>query len=195
MTWARLAGRDQADHRRLPAERGTRLRPLPARHRPRPRGPTARPAGGSRAGGPRPASTRRAEIAEILRATPAAAARAAGGHLPDAARAAGSDGHAPGGGDGVDRAPTSTSPRAWSPSGTRSSTGYALVPLHPSVTAALRAYAATRDRLCPTPRVDRFFVSVTGRALRRGEARPGLPGDHRADREFAPTPSTRAFMA
>lgn len=45
-----------------------------------------------------------------------------------------------------------------------------LVPLHPSVTAALRAYAATRDRLCPTPRVDRFFVSVTGRALRRGEA-------------------------
>jgi integrase len=45
-----------------------------------------------------------------------------------------------------------------------------LVPLHPSVTAALRAYAATRDRLCPAPRVDRFFVSVTGRALRRGEA-------------------------
>lgn len=42
--------------------------------------------------------------------------------------------------------------------------------MHPSVTAALRAYAATRDRLCPTPRVDRFFVSVTGRALRRGEA-------------------------
>jgi integrase len=45
-----------------------------------------------------------------------------------------------------------------------------LVPLHPSVTAALRAYAATRDRLCPTRRVDRFLVSVTGRALRRGEA-------------------------
>jgi integrase len=45
-----------------------------------------------------------------------------------------------------------------------------LVPLHASVCAALRAYASTRDRLCPTPRVDRFFVSVTGRALRRGEA-------------------------
>ena len=45
-----------------------------------------------------------------------------------------------------------------------------LAPLHPSVTAALRAYAATRDQLCPAPRVDRFFVSVTGRALRRGEA-------------------------
>jgi integrase/recombinase XerD len=45
-----------------------------------------------------------------------------------------------------------------------------LVPVHPSVTAALRAYATARDRLCPTPRVDRFFVSVTGRVLRRGEA-------------------------
>ena len=38
-----------------------------------------------------------------------------------------------------------------------------LVPLHPSVTAELRDYATTRDRLCPTPSVDRFFVSVTGR--------------------------------
>jgi integrase len=45
-----------------------------------------------------------------------------------------------------------------------------LVPLHASVAAALAAYAATRDRLCPEPLVDRFFVSVTGRALRRGEA-------------------------
>jgi integrase len=44
-----------------------------------------------------------------------------------------------------------------------------LVPLHSSVTAALRAYASTRDRLCPEPRVDRFFMSVTGRSLRRGE--------------------------
>lgn len=44
-----------------------------------------------------------------------------------------------------------------------------MVPLHPSVTAALRGYAATRRRLCPTPRSDRFFVSVTGRALRRQE--------------------------
>jgi len=44
-----------------------------------------------------------------------------------------------------------------------------LVPLHPSASTALRAYAAARDRLCPTPRVDRFFVSVTGRALHRGE--------------------------
>jgi integrase/recombinase XerD len=45
-----------------------------------------------------------------------------------------------------------------------------LVPLHASVAAALAAYATTRDRLCPAPRVDRFFVSVTGRAVRRGEA-------------------------
>jgi integrase/recombinase XerD len=44
-----------------------------------------------------------------------------------------------------------------------------LVPLHPSVTTELRDYAATRDRLCPTPSVDRFFVSVTGRALHRRE--------------------------
>ncbi len=44
-----------------------------------------------------------------------------------------------------------------------------LVPLHPSATTALRAYATTRDRLSPTPSVDRFFVSVTGRALHRRE--------------------------
>lgn len=45
-----------------------------------------------------------------------------------------------------------------------------LVPLHPSVTDALRAYDSARDRLCPTPSCDQFFVSVTGCPLRRGEA-------------------------
>jgi integrase/recombinase XerD len=45
-----------------------------------------------------------------------------------------------------------------------------LVPLHRSVTAELGAYATTRDRLCPAPSCDRFFVSVTGRPLRRGDA-------------------------
>jgi integrase/recombinase XerD len=45
-----------------------------------------------------------------------------------------------------------------------------LVPLHPSVTAALRSYATKRDRLSPSANCDRFFVSVTGRPLRRGEA-------------------------
>lgn len=45
-----------------------------------------------------------------------------------------------------------------------------LVPLHPSVTGKLRGYASTRKRLCPAPRTDRFFVSVTGGALRREEA-------------------------
>jgi len=45
-----------------------------------------------------------------------------------------------------------------------------LVPLHRSVTAELGAYATTRDLLCPAPRCDRFFVSVTGRPLRRGDA-------------------------
>jgi integrase len=44
-----------------------------------------------------------------------------------------------------------------------------LVPLHRSVTAELDAYATTRDRLRPAPCCDRFFVSVTGRPLRRGE--------------------------
>jgi integrase len=45
-----------------------------------------------------------------------------------------------------------------------------LVPQHPSVTAALGSYAKARDRLCPNASCDRFFVSVTGRPLRRGEA-------------------------
>jgi len=45
-----------------------------------------------------------------------------------------------------------------------------LVPLHRSVTVELGAYATTRDRLRPAPSCDRFFVSVTGRPLRRGEA-------------------------
>jgi len=45
-----------------------------------------------------------------------------------------------------------------------------LVPLHRSVAAELGAYATTRDRLCPAPSCDRFFVSVTGRPLRRGDA-------------------------
>ena len=45
-----------------------------------------------------------------------------------------------------------------------------LVPLHPSVTAALREYAAVRDRFCPALRTDRFFVTATGCALQRREA-------------------------
>lgn len=44
-----------------------------------------------------------------------------------------------------------------------------LVPLHPSTVSALRGYARCRDQLCPAPRVDQFFVSATGRSLRRGE--------------------------
>jgi integrase/recombinase XerD len=42
-----------------------------------------------------------------------------------------------------------------------------LVPLHPSVTAALRKYAAARDRRCRILRADRFFVSETGCAVER----------------------------
>lgn len=40
-----------------------------------------------------------------------------------------------------------------------------LVPLHPSTTDALGDYAAHRDRLCPTPRSSRFFLSSVGTAL------------------------------
>lgn len=42
-----------------------------------------------------------------------------------------------------------------------------LVPLHESTTAALCAYAATRDRLCPRPSADVFFCSSVGTALQR----------------------------
>jgi integrase/recombinase XerD len=41
-----------------------------------------------------------------------------------------------------------------------------LVPLHPSTTVALRAYAARRDRLCPQPGTGTFFISHVGTALR-----------------------------
>ena len=41
-----------------------------------------------------------------------------------------------------------------------------LVPLHPSATKSLRGYATRRDRLCPQPRTDTFFISSVGTALR-----------------------------
>ena len=41
-----------------------------------------------------------------------------------------------------------------------------LVPLHSSTTGALRGYAARRDRLCPRPGTDTFFISHVGTALR-----------------------------
>ena len=37
-----------------------------------------------------------------------------------------------------------------------------LVPLHPTATEALRGYACERDRLCPTPRSQAFFLSSAG---------------------------------
>jgi site-specific recombinase XerD len=40
------------------------------------------------------------------------------------------------------------------------------IPLHPSVIEALRRYAEQRDRLCPTPSCDSFFVSTRGTRLR-----------------------------
>jgi integrase/recombinase XerD len=42
-----------------------------------------------------------------------------------------------------------------------------LVPLHPSTTAALRRYTAERDRLCPRPRSQAFFLSSAGTTLHR----------------------------
>jgi integrase len=44
-----------------------------------------------------------------------------------------------------------------------------LVPLHPTTTAALRAYATERDHLCPTTRSTTFFVSGTGTRLDRSD--------------------------
>jgi integrase/recombinase XerD len=41
-----------------------------------------------------------------------------------------------------------------------------LVPLHPTVTSALRDYATRRDQLCPSPATTRFFVSAAGTPLR-----------------------------
>lgn len=40
-----------------------------------------------------------------------------------------------------------------------------LVPLHETTVAALGAYATERDRLCPTPRSDAFFISSVGTRL------------------------------
>ena len=40
------------------------------------------------------------------------------------------------------------------------------MPLHPSSTQALRRYVARRDRLCPNPGTEMFFISDTGSALR-----------------------------
>jgi integrase/recombinase XerD len=42
-----------------------------------------------------------------------------------------------------------------------------LLPLHPTVTEALRRYTAARDRLCPRPRSEAFFLSSVGTTLDR----------------------------
>jgi integrase len=43
------------------------------------------------------------------------------------------------------------------------------VPLHPTVTRMLRRYAERRDRLCPAPRSDRFFLTRAGTPLSPGQ--------------------------
>ena len=67
-----------------------------------------------------------------------------------------------------------------------------LVPLHESTTAALSAYAATRDRLCPRPRADVFFCSSVGTALDAHRRRQDLPGDHDRARPAHRRPCVRA---
>jgi integrase len=42
-----------------------------------------------------------------------------------------------------------------------------LVPVHPTTAVALDRYASERDRLCPTPRTQRFFISSIGTAIDR----------------------------
>jgi integrase len=44
-----------------------------------------------------------------------------------------------------------------------------LVPIHPTTVDALDRYASERERLCPTPRSTRYFISGIGSALTRGE--------------------------
>ncbi len=43
------------------------------------------------------------------------------------------------------------------------------VPLHPTVTRMLRRYAGRRDRLCPVPRSNRFFLTKAGTPLSPGQ--------------------------
>src|SRR5258708_2557929 len=43
------------------------------------------------------------------------------------------------------------------------------VPVHPTVTRMLRRYAERRDRLCPAPRSDRFFLTRAGTPLSPGQ--------------------------
>jgi integrase len=43
------------------------------------------------------------------------------------------------------------------------------VPLHPTLTRMLRRYAGRRDRLCPAPRADRFFLTRAGTPLSPGQ--------------------------
>lgn len=44
-----------------------------------------------------------------------------------------------------------------------------IVPLHPTTSAALRAYATQRDQLCPLPLSEAFFLSSRGSALQRSQ--------------------------
>jgi integrase len=51
-----------------------------------------------------------------------------------------------------------------------------LIPVHPTTLVALDRYVGERDRLCPTPRSQRFFISSVGTALTRSEVAKTLRG-------------------
>jgi integrase/recombinase XerD len=51
-----------------------------------------------------------------------------------------------------------------------------LVPLHPTASAALTAYARRRDRLCPTPAAPAFFLSGAGTRLNHTNASTTFAG-------------------
>jgi integrase/recombinase XerD len=72
------------------------------------------------------------------------------------------------------------------------------LPVHPSTAAALTAYAARRDRLCPRPRTGALLVSTTGaptggppRCRRRSGRCCARPGSGNTARRVAPAYSRR----
>ena len=112
----------------------------------------------------RPTSIHPQEIGRLLRGRARAAPAAAGGDPRDAVRAAGRQRHARRGGAAPRPRATSTSVDGRDHgSGTPSSTGTGWCRCTPAPPKRCAAYAAQRDRLCPQPRTDAFFVSSIGR--------------------------------
>ena len=90
----------------------------------------------------------------------------AGGDPRDAIRAVRCLGHAPWGGDGLQRDDVDLVAGVIMIREAKFDRAR-LVPLHPTTTEALRSYAAERDRICPRPRSGAFFLSSVGTTLTR----------------------------